>query len=174
MLLYFPGFKLSSFGSIDSVEEVILKWSLFGKATIHIFLTWCIWRNKNSLIFEGKCVSFEQLSFKIVGFYLEFAYYKVRKGIRVPSFPIIDGNSVVGFFDGASQMGSCGCGLYIKLSSSHVIYGWFGGGEGTNTRVELLAYWGLLFMASLRKVYSLHVCGDSKAVVDWVLGKDSL
>ena len=55
-----------------------------------------------------------------------------------------------------------------------MIYGWFGGGKGTNTIAELFACWGLLFMAALRKIIIFHVCGDSKSLVDWVLGKASL
>ena len=126
------------------------------------------------MIFEGKGSPSEQLSYKIVGFYLEYVDNKVRKRIRNPSFPIIHANGVIGFFDGASQMGSYGYGLYIKFSTSHVIYGWFGGGEGSNTRAKLLAYWGLLSMIAMKEIYTFHVCGYSKYVLNWVQGNTSL
>lgn len=81
---------------------------------------------------------------------------------------------MIGFFDGASQMDSCGCGIDIKFYSSHLIYGWFGGSEGTKTREKLLLYWGLLLMTSRRNIYSFHVCGDSKFVVHSILGNTLL
>lgn len=125
-------------------------------------------------IFEGNGSSFEQLSFKVVGFYLEYGEIKVKKRSRVPCFPFIEANGVIGFFDGASQMDNCGCGFCIKLSSSHLIYGWFGGGEGSNTRAELLVCWGLLLMVYRGNISPFHVCGNSKSMVDWVVGKAPL
>ena len=71
-------------------------------------------------------------------------------------------------------MGSCGCGLYIKFSTSNVMYGSFGGGEGSNTRAKLLSCWGLLSMATMKVIYTFHVCGNSKSMLDWVQGMASL
>lgn len=42
-----------------------------------------------------------------------------------------------------------------------------GVGEGSNTRVELLALWGPLFFANKIHCVRLQVVGDLKLVVDW-------
>ena len=48
------------------------------------------------------------------------------------------------------------------------------GREGTNTMVEFMAFWGLLFFTSNKNVLSLHVVGASRVIVDWVDRKAKL
>ena len=88
--------------------------------------------------------------------------------------PNLNGYHIVGFLDETTQLGSCGCGFYIKFSFNHVLYRWMGSGLGTNIRVELLACWGLLIVASHKNIASLQVCGDSKTVLDWLQGHSTL
>lgn len=88
--------------------------------------------------------------------------------------PNLNGYHIVGFFQKPSQLGSCGCGFYIKFSFNDVVYGWIGGWLGTNIRAELLACWGLLTVATHKNITSLQVCGDSKIVLDWLQGHSTL
>ena len=48
------------------------------------------------------------------------------------------------------------------------------GREGTNTMVEFMAFWGLLFFTFNKNILSLHVVGASRVIVDWVDGKAKL
>lgn len=47
-------------------------------------------------------------------------------------------------------------------------------GKGTNTKSELLALWGLLYFASMKKIKDLQVLGDSKVIIDWALDKHNI
>ena len=49
-----------------------------------------------------------------------------------------------------------------------------GCGEGTNTRDELMALWGLFFFSLNRNVVDLQVAEDSRVDVDWVVEKSNL
>ena len=40
-------------------------------------------------------------------------------------------------------------------------------GNGTNTRVELLAMWAILFVAKEYKVENIYIVGDSQVIIDW-------
>ena len=72
----------------------------------------------------------------------------------------------MGFFDGVSQVGRCGCGILIKFYIHHYVTGWFGGVSGSNIRVELLACWGLLLLETYKHIIDLHICGHSRIVID--------
>ena len=60
--------------------------------------------------------------------------------------------------------------MYIKLNNSHKNILWMGCGKGTNTRVELMALWGLLLFDLHKNIIDLQVAGDSRIVVDWATG----
>ena len=49
-----------------------------------------------------------------------------------------------------------------------------GCGQSTNTRFELLALWALLVISKDFGLPSLHVCGDSTAIINWVNGRAAL
>lgn len=131
--------KIASVDPIFSIEDVILKWCLVGKVSVPILLAWSVWRNINSLIFEGKGNFASLLASKIVGFCSDYADHTYMKRLRNPIYPSFDAYDVVGFFHGASQLDLCGRGFVIKFFASHRIYGLFGGGEGTNTRAKIMA-----------------------------------
>ena len=50
--------------------------------------------------------------------------------------------SVVGFFDGSSKEGKCGCGMVLKLNDQHYLNLWMGGEVVSNTREKNLGLWG--------------------------------
>lgn len=96
------GLNISTIEPLVAVEDAIFKWCLSGMVALPIFIAWCLWRNKNSPIFERKGESTARLSDKIIAYFLEYAEHKGKRRVRVPCFPSIVGNGVVGFFDGAS------------------------------------------------------------------------
>jgi ribonuclease HI len=54
-------------------------------------------------------------------------------------------------------------------------YRWFiNGGEGTNTKAELLGAWSTLILAHHLKIKKILVMGDSKVVIDWLNLKGNL
>ena len=50
----------------------------------------------------------------------------------------------------------------------------FFGGDGSNTRGELIASWELLFFAQTKHISDLKVVRDSKVIIVWVLQKCQL
>jgi ribonuclease HI len=80
------------------------------------------------------------------------------------------------WFDGATQRdGSlCGAGGVIKTLEATVIKWTFNCDRGTNTRVELLGAWATLMLANNLSIPRIHVLGDSKVVIDWLLNKGRL
>ena len=101
-----------------------------------------------------------------MGYYKDYSSLQQRRKVRLPRAPIIHMDCVMGFFDGATQVGRCGCGILIKFFVHHYVTGWFGGGVSSNIRAELLACWGLLLLETYKHITNLHICGDSRAVID--------
>jgi len=58
----------------------------------------------------------------------------------------------LGFFDGATQLGICGCGAILKINERLYYKLSWNGEPGTNTRDEKLALWGLLWFSKDKKV----------------------
>ena len=42
-----------------------------------------------------------------------------------------------------------------------------GARKGTNTKVELLALWGLLYLAKKMNILDITILGDSKVIIEW-------
>jgi hypothetical protein len=74
------------------------------------------------------------------------------KKLRIVRPPLLERNMVVGFFDGASQVGGLRCGARAILKS--LVLGNYSikmnCGSGTNTRGELMALWIVLYLAHLK------------------------
>jgi len=75
---------------------------------------------------------------------------------------------LAGYFDGATQLEGCGCGAQIDVSTSLRYKFYLCGGEGTNSRAEVLALWGLLYCARWLDIDSIHIFGDSRVVIEWI------
>ena len=95
---------------------------------------------------------------------------KKLRAIRSP--PIISYHS--GFFDGATNSSIGGVGFSLAINQSHSFLFKMGCGPSTNTRVELLALWDLLFIAIAMGFPSLYVCGDSSVVINWAKSEATL
>ena len=65
-----------------------------------------------------------------------------------------------------AQLGECGGGIYIRFLGNQFFCVWLGCGKGSNTRVELIASWALLFVANFKRIALLQVYGDSKCIFD--------
>ena len=78
------------------------------------------------------------------------------------------------FFYGVEQEGVYGAGILIKLSPYFEVKGWIKDGRGTNSIAELLALWGILFMAKHCRITDVLIVGDSKVMISWDLGVANL
>jgi ribonuclease HI len=69
---------------------------------------------------------------------------------------------------------NCGAGGTI-FCSDLTNYRWhFNGGDGTNTKVELLGMWASLFLSKKLDIQYIQLIGDSKIVIDWLKKKGNL
>jgi hypothetical protein len=83
---------------------------------------------------------------------------------------------VVGWFDGASASSGLNnrAGGVIRINEIFS-YKWFlNCGLGTNTRVEVLGSWVLLTLENRLSLKTIHIMGDFKIIIDWLLGKGQL
>ena len=96
-------------------------------------------------------MSFQMLIYatqKIISLYKEFHGVRKSKSQKLVYKPVFTPFSAVGFFDGSSKEGRCGCGMVLKLNYQYCFNLWMGGEVGSNTKDELLGLWGVLFFAS--------------------------
>ena len=73
------------------------------------------------------------------------------------------------FFDGAEQGGQCGCGVSISVNENCLIY--WNGGRGSNSKAEAMALVGLIHFCLFINLQDVSIFGDSKVMVDGVIGK---
>jgi hypothetical protein len=87
---------------------------------------------------------------------------------------VVEGST--GWFDEAAvASGNCSGACGILKISDHIISKWtINCGPGTNTREKLFGAWALLTLSSRFAILELLVHGDSKIVIDWLRGNDSL
>lgn len=78
----FWGLNIPSIGPFASMEDIIHKWHWSKKAALPIFTSWSLWRNNNSLVFEGKGDSKKHFSYKIIAFLLEYTELNDRRKVR--------------------------------------------------------------------------------------------
>ena len=101
----------------------------------------------------------------IIGLYKDYHVHRLNKVTRrIGNPPVL--NYATGFFDGASTLGNGGAGTMLVISKEHFLKIRMRCGKSSNTRVELLALWILLYFVSLLGLPSLEVFGDSKFIVD--------
>ena len=79
-----------------------------------------------------------------------------------------------GFFDGATANCKSGVGFVLALNNTHSINFSMGCGDSTNTRVELLALWALLYVTKDMGIPPLHIFGDSMMIISWENNRASL
>ena len=70
--------------------------------------------------------------------------------------------------------GKIGCGAWIKLSHRERIHIFWNGGSGSNNKAKISALWGGLLAVVNLKLLNLSIYGDSKLVVDCIVGHINL
>jgi len=81
---------------------------------------------------------------------------------------------LIGFFDGAAQRNTCGCGFWISISNKLAYKTHWYGGSGTNTKAEAMALWGLLCFTNFLGIPAIHIYGDSKIIIDQIMGRANI
>lgn len=78
------------------------------------------------------------------------------------------------YFDGAAQNGLCGCGVQNIVDDNNQYLIHWCGGMGTNSKAEASTLAGLLNFCFFLNIQAVSIFGDSKVMVDFVLGKDNI
>jgi hypothetical protein len=102
-----------------------------------------------NFFFENKFSPPSVVSFKDLSQFNEFSgSRKLNYGCR-PLYPVFSDDLAIGFFYGSSSLDGavCACGAVLKLLDGVVFLLRLNVGSGTNSKVELLGLWVLLFFA---------------------------
>lgn len=105
---------------------------------------------------------------KAVTYFAEIGPRKKRRHKRMVKHKCVWGKYTSGFSDGNSQQRRCSCGAFIVLEPGCYYHFWQEGGQGTNSRAEIIALWGVLLFAKWLRLEQLRVHGDAKSIIDWV------
>lgn len=154
----------------ENTEDFINWWSKKNKnhRNIPALYHWTIWCNKNHKIFRGINGNPRGTVDNIIFLWESLRTEPTPTRDLSCRMRLVEIQYPVGFFDGASQLSSCRCGVWLRISPTcHYKIHW-SGGFGTNMRAEILALWGLLWIASQLCIDDLWVFGDSKVLVDYV------
>lgn len=72
----------------------------------------------------------------------------------------------MGVFDGVALGGICGSGMFIYLSlDEYYSFKWCSG-QGKNSRVDLLALWGILFCVNWMKIKEIGIFCYYRVIID--------
>lgn len=78
------------------------------------------------------------------------------------------------FFDGVEHEEICGCGVHIFVDEdNHFLIHW-NGGMDSNSKAEAMALAGLLSFFLFLNLQNVSIFGDSRVMVDYVLGKNKI
>ena len=99
-------------------------------------------------------------------FFVESSKAKSRS-LRGPKIKL---GTTIGFFYGVVEGGVGGCGAILKLNDDQHFNFMLGCGSTTNTKANLLTLWIFLVFSWLIGIGSLHIFGDSLAIISWSKG----
>ena len=133
-----------------------------------------IWLARNRCIFDDKKTN---INFIVHTLLEQLQIYPVHSQLKLKRRTnglahVFD--FIVGFFEGASANGLGGIGVHLMFSQDHYICMKMGVGQRTNTRLELLALWTLLFSTKSCGLPFLHIHGDSSVIINWFNRRSSL
>lgn len=97
----------------------------------------------------------------------EYNRQRLPSGRKIHVEPILPQNVICGFFAGAALKESSGAGMFIQIDKNTRYSMWMGGRNGSNTRAELLALWGILSFAKIKTINIDRIYGDSKVIIEW-------
>jgi len=140
------------------MQEALIWWSSQEKRlrSIPQLLLWSIWKWRNCLVFQNGKENKKPVLDKILATIhpsQQRCYYSslpTRMTDHKIKNKISRNNAVLqmGFpralFDGASQQGTCACGVYIEMNEEQKISIYWNGGKGMNNKAEAMAFAGLL------------------------------
>ena len=155
-------------GSIDHCMQNWVKENHY-LTEFPIFIMWVVWITLNLALFEGRSLDAYVVSSRIIAYFYEFHKDKFSSDDKVVcySLPNLFENFPVGFFDGTTSNGFYGAEFVLNFSQHFSVHASFGGGKRTNTKVEIVALWGFLWLARKLKLDNLQVPGDSKFITSW-------
>lgn len=90
----------------------------------------------------------------------------IRRQIKKRKIAIkeLKGKYPIGLFNGASQRR--GCGVVIILEPGRLYHFWWKGGQGINSRAQIIALWGALQFAEWLRQEQIYIHGDAKRIID--------
>ena len=138
-------------------------------------LSWNIWNERNSAIFEAGSPSIQQVVYKTIAATDTYGNQVKYPSVRI-SKEILPTGIVIAWFDGAAQQGGnlCGAGGKILLNFHSIIHWTLNCGQGTNTKEELMEAWASLISAQRLDINEMWLLGDSKVIIDWLNEKADL
>ena len=101
----------------------------------------------------------------VVGYFSACHTPKLIKKIHFIQHPCYLVDRPTGFFDGMAQEGLCGASFVLKLNAQVVIKGCMKAGRGTNSKVEILALLGILYLLKAYRVGNIFITGDSQVII---------
>lgn len=141
---------------------------------IHLISIWAIWKWQNNYSFQNSREDFQQHFHRIV---TNFSVFSPQPN-RPSNNPRMHINSqlkyLMGFFYSAKQKRLYASGVWISISKQLSYNILSNGGHGTNNKAEEMVLWGLVWFNNFLNILFLHVYGDSKIIIDRVLGKASI
>jgi len=75
---------------------------------------------------------------KIILYFKEYSTKEEEDKLAFILNPIYIDDNPIGFFDGAIDDNICGIGIYLKISTEHIIKAHFSRGNGNNMKDEIL------------------------------------
>jgi len=126
-------------------------------------------------VFQNIQEDFQLVSEKIISLY-NFLPPKIiqHKNKKIREHKISQMSFPRDFFDGAPQNSICACSIFISMNEDHNFSIHWNGGKGTNNKAEAMALSGLLHFNTFLNIPSLQIYGDSKLIIDHVIGKLSI
>jgi len=168
------GFPLIAFSSTQAAFEW---WSTQKESwrPLIIIVLWCTWKWRNNKIFKESKSPLMSILQHIISVYDSIPKNppKMQKG-----HSIVDICSCLetprAFFDGAEQQKNCGCGVHIIMDKNMQYFISWNGGRGSNSLAEVRALAGLLAFCTFFYIQSISIFGDSKSVIDHVMGSSHI
>ena len=137
------------------------------------FSNWTIWLCRSALFFFGKLPSVQNTVFHCLNLVATYptAFRRWKHRNIGPGPQCLD---AIGFFNGATTLNAGGIGAVLYIGNDLFYSIRLGCGHNTNSRAELLALFGLLYVSHDMGLPEIRVHGDSMMVIDWAKGKSKL
>lgn len=168
------GFPLIAFISTQAVVEL---WSAQKESwrPLIIIVLWCAWKWWNNRIFKESKFPLMSILQHIISVYdyIPKNPPKMKKGHSTEDI-CFRLETPRAFFNGAEQQKICGCGVHIIMDKNMQYFISWSGGRGSNSLAEVQALAGLLAFCTFFDIQSISIFGDSKSVINHVMGSSHI